>query len=124
MVTQSFKMKYQSQLPPKISIHPRSDDFINTMPCLLPEKYGRMAVKVVTRIVGAEPALSSTIQLFDSNFDPKLIGWWKWRYCHELKENVDYTTLSKINDLAEIFDINTHEMVGHESLIENFTINK
>lgn len=25
---------------------------------------------------------------------------------------------------AEIFDINTHEMVGHESLIENFTINK
>ena len=38
MVTQSFKMKYQSQLPPKISIHPRSDDFINTMPCLLPEK--------------------------------------------------------------------------------------
>lgn len=67
MVTQSFKMKYQSQLPPKISIHPRSDDFINTMPCLLPEKYGRMAVKVVTRIVGAEPALSSTIQLFDSN---------------------------------------------------------
>ena len=25
---------------------------------------------------------------------------------------------------AELFDINTHEMVGHESLIENFTINK
>ena len=25
---------------------------------------------------------------------------------------------------AEVFDINTHEMVGHESLIENFTINK
>jgi ornithine cyclodeaminase len=67
MVTQSFKMKYQSQLFPKISIHPKGDDFINTMPCLLPPQYGRMAVKVVTRIVGAEPALSSTIQLFDSN---------------------------------------------------------
>ena len=67
MVTQSFKMKYESQLPPKISIHPRDDDFVNTMPCLLPPQYGRMAVKVVSRIVGAEPALSSTIQLFDSN---------------------------------------------------------
>lgn len=67
MVTKSFKMKYQSQLPSKISIHPKGDDFINTMPCLLPPQYGRMAVKVVTRIVGAEPALSSTIQLFDSN---------------------------------------------------------
>ncbi len=67
MVTQSFKMKYASQLPPKISIHPKGDDFVNTMPCLLPPQYGRMAVKVVTRIVGAEPALSSTIQLFDSS---------------------------------------------------------
>lgn len=67
MITQSFKMKYESQLPPKISIHPKVDDFINTMPCLLPPQFGRMAVKVVTRIVGAEPALSSTILLFDSN---------------------------------------------------------
>lgn len=67
MVAQSFKMKYESQLPPKISIHPKGDDFINTMPCLLPPQFGRMAVKVVTRIVGAEPALSSTIQFFDSN---------------------------------------------------------
>ena len=67
MVTQSFKMKYEAQLPPKISIHPKGEDFINTMPCLLPPQFGRMAVKVVTRIVGAEPALSSTIQLFDSN---------------------------------------------------------
>lgn len=67
MVTQSFKMKYQAQLPPKISIHPKGDDFVNTMPCLLPSQYGRMAVKIVSRIVGAEPALSSTIQLFDSN---------------------------------------------------------
>ena len=67
MVTQSFKMKYQAQLPPKISIHPRDDDFVNTMPCLLPSQYGRMAVKVVSRIVGAKPALSSTIELFDSN---------------------------------------------------------
>lgn len=67
MVTESFKMKYKAQLPPKISIHPKKDDFVNTMPCLLPPQYGRMAVKIVSRIVGAEPALSSTIQLFDSN---------------------------------------------------------
>lgn len=66
MVTQSFKMKYEAQLPPKISIHPKDDDFVNTMPCLLPSQYGRMAVKIVSRIVGVEPALSSTIQLFDS----------------------------------------------------------
>lgn len=66
MVTESFKIKYEAQLPPKISIHPKENDFVNTMPCLLPPQYGRMAVKIVSRIVGAEPALSSTIQLFDS----------------------------------------------------------
>ena len=66
MVTESFKIKYEAQLPPKISIHPKKNDFVNTMPCLLPPQYGRMAVKIVSRIVGAEPALNSTIQLFDS----------------------------------------------------------
>lgn len=35
-VKESFLLKNQSILPPKISIHPQGSDFINTMPCLLP----------------------------------------------------------------------------------------
>lgn len=65
-VRESFSMKYEASLPPKISLHPQNDDFINTMPCLLPEAYHRYGVKVVTRIEGAIPALSSTELLFNS----------------------------------------------------------
>lgn len=65
-VRQSFMMKYEATLPPKISIHPQGDDFFNTMPCLLPSRFGRFAVKVVHRIQGGEPALGSDILLYDS----------------------------------------------------------
>lgn len=65
-IRQSFSCKYQSQLPPKISLHPQGHDFFNTMPCLLPEQYGRFGVKVVHRIQGAVPALGSDILLYDS----------------------------------------------------------
>ncbi len=65
-VKESFKMKNRSTLPPKISIHPQGDDFFNTMPCLLPEEYGRFSVKEVHRIAGQEPALGSDILLYDS----------------------------------------------------------
>jgi len=65
-VEESFKMKYESTLPPKISLHPQGDDFFNTMPCLLPERYGRFAIKEVHRIAGQEPALGSDILLYDS----------------------------------------------------------
>ena len=68
-------------------------------------KMGKALVESQAKLNSFNPGYNYALQLFDSNFDPKLIGWWKWRYCHELKENVDYTTLSKINDLAEIFDI-------------------
>lgn len=68
-------------------------------------KMGKALVERQAKLNSFNPGYNYALQLFDSNFDPKLIGWWKWRYCHELKENVDYTTLSKINDLAEIFDI-------------------
>ena len=65
-IRESFCMKYESQLPTKISLHPQGSDFINTMPCLLPEKYGRFGVKVVSRIAGHKPSLHSDLLLYDS----------------------------------------------------------
>ena len=65
-IEDSFRMKYDSILPPKISIHPQGDDFFNTMPCLLPSSFGRFAMKEVHRIAGQEPALGSDILLYDS----------------------------------------------------------
>lgn len=66
-VTESFKAKYESQLPPKTSIHLRDKDFFNTMPCLLPEEYDRFSVKIVSRIIGNSPALRSDLLLFRSS---------------------------------------------------------
>ena len=65
-VRESFCMKYEAQLPPKISLHPQGTDFINTMPCLLPEQYGRFGVKVVSRVAGQKPSLHSDLLLYDS----------------------------------------------------------
>ena len=65
-VEESFKMKYDAILPPKNSIHPREGDFFNTMPCLLPERFGRFSMKEVHRINGQNPALGSDILLYDS----------------------------------------------------------
>lgn len=65
-VTESFLMKAEAQLPAKISLHPQGNDFFNTMPCLLPEKYHRYCVKVVSRIEGAVPTLCSRILLYNS----------------------------------------------------------
>ncbi len=66
-VEQSFRMKYESELPAKLSIHPQGDDFFNSMPALLPPVYGRFGIKVVSRIEGQEPALKSDILLYDSH---------------------------------------------------------
>ena len=65
-VEESFSIKYDSVLPPKISIHPQGDDFFNAMPCLLPSKYARYCIKVVHRIENAVPSLGSDIMLYDS----------------------------------------------------------
>lgn len=65
-VCESFCMKYEAQLPTKISLHPQGTDFINTMPCLLPERYKRFGVKVVSRIAGQKPSLHSDLLLYDS----------------------------------------------------------
>lgn len=65
-VRESFSMKYEAQLPPKISIHPKGCDFYNTMPCLLPSEYDRFGVKVVSRIAGQKPALHSELMLYQA----------------------------------------------------------
>ena len=66
-VEESFSIKYDATLPPKISIHPQGDDFFNAMPCLLPSEYGRYCIKVVHRIEHAVPSLGSDIMLYDSH---------------------------------------------------------
>ena len=65
-IRESFLSKYKAQLPTKITLHPQGNDFFNTMPCLLPEKYHRYGVKIVHRIQGAIPSLGSDILLYDS----------------------------------------------------------
>ena len=65
-VRESFCMKYEAQLPTKISLHPQGLDFFNTMPCLLPERFHRFGVKVVSRIAGQKPSLHSDMLLYDS----------------------------------------------------------
>lgn len=65
-VREAFLIKNECQLPTKISIHPRGNDFINTMPCLLPEMYHTFGCKVVSRIKGNHPALKSDMMVFDT----------------------------------------------------------
>ena len=67
-VEEGFRMKDDVQMPAKISVHPQGEDFMTTMPCLLPEQKGqkRFGIKVVNRIEGQNPALSSMIYLYDA----------------------------------------------------------
>lgn len=65
-VKEAFLIKSDSQLPPKISLHPQGTDFINTMPCILPPEYHTFGCKVVTRIKGQHPALKSEMMMFDT----------------------------------------------------------
>ena len=67
-VEEGFRMKDDIQMPAKLSVHPQGEDFMTTMPCLLPEQNGkkRFGIKVVNRIEGQNPALSSMIYLYDA----------------------------------------------------------
>lgn len=67
-VEEGFRMKDDVQMPAKLSVHPQGEDFITTMPCLLPEQkeQKRFGIKVVNRIEGQNPALSSMIYLYDA----------------------------------------------------------
>ena len=70
-VEEGFRMKDDVQLPAKLSVHPHDEDFITTMPCLLPEKEGVrfFGVKIVSRVEGHVPALQSEIYLYDAKLD-------------------------------------------------------
>lgn len=67
-VEEGFLKKDLAQMPAKLSVHPQGEDFMTTMPCLLPEENGqkRFGIKVVNRIENQEPALSSIIYLYDA----------------------------------------------------------
>lgn len=65
-VQEAFLIKDKCQLPAKVSVHPQGNDFFTTMPCLLPNEYGRFGAKVVSRINGKKPALKSNLMLFDT----------------------------------------------------------
>lgn len=66
MVKESFLLKDRAILPPKISLHPQGSDFINTMPCILPNEYHTFGCKVVSRVKGTHPALKSKMMIFDT----------------------------------------------------------
>lgn len=67
-VKQAFLMKDEAQLPAKLSVHPQGEDFITSMPCLLPKQGGRkyFGVKIVSRVEGQTPMLKSDIMLYDA----------------------------------------------------------
>ncbi len=67
-VEEGFLKKDLAQMPAKLSVHPQGEDFMTTMPCLLPEENGikRFGIKVVNRIESQKPALSSIIYLYDA----------------------------------------------------------
>ena len=67
-VREAFLIKDKVQMPAKLSVHPQGEDFITTMPCLLPESQGRkyFGIKMVSRIDGQVPTLQSNIFLYDA----------------------------------------------------------
>lgn len=65
-VRESFMRKYDSQCPAKMSVHPRGNDFITTMPALLPNETSTFGVKVVSRVNGRHQSLRSDLLLFDT----------------------------------------------------------
>ena len=65
---EAFLLKDEAQMPAKMSVHPQGEDFITSMPCMLPERNGRkyFGIKIVSRIEGQHPPLKSTINLYDA----------------------------------------------------------
>ena len=67
-VKQGFLMKDEAQMPAKLSVHPQGEDFMTSMPCLLPKHNGKkyFGLKLVSRIEGQTPTLKSDITLYDA----------------------------------------------------------
>lgn len=64
-VRDAFCVKYESILPPKISIKLENDVFFNTMPAYIPS-LNRFGVKVVSRYPHREPSLKSDFMLYST----------------------------------------------------------
>lgn len=65
-IEESFRIKYDSILPPKVSISPFPGGyFYNSMPCYLPAPTDKFGIKVVSRYPGHEPALNADLMLYD-----------------------------------------------------------
>ena len=67
-VKYGFLVKDEAQMPAKLSVHPQGEDFMTSMPCLLPEHDGKkyFGIKLVSRIEGQTPTLKSDIALYDA----------------------------------------------------------
>lgn len=68
-VKAAFQTKDDAQIPAKLSVHPQGEDFMTSMPCLLPESDGKkyFGIKLVSRIEGQTPTLKSDITLYDAS---------------------------------------------------------
>lgn len=62
-VREAFSLKYQARLPHKISITYGEGNFMNTMPCMVPE-LGVYGVKVVTRFPRRIPSICGDLLLY------------------------------------------------------------
>ena len=67
-VKHGFLAKDDAQMPAKLSVHPQGEDFMTSMPCLLPKLNGKkyFGIKLVSRIEGQIPTLKSDITLYDA----------------------------------------------------------
>lgn len=63
-VSEMIKNKKNTILPPKISLSSRDGMFMNTMPCIIEDRWG--GVKVVNRYPEREPSLDSKLLLLDN----------------------------------------------------------
>ena len=66
-VLEGFSIKSLSQVPVKISVHPKGSDYYTSMPCLLPVSYDRVGLKVIRRVKGCVPSVCSDILLYESS---------------------------------------------------------
>lgn len=67
-VKEGFLMKDETQMPAKLSVIPQGEDFITSMPCLLPKRSGKhyFGIKLVSRIEEQTPTLKSDITLYNA----------------------------------------------------------
>lgn len=77
-IKESFALKHWVDMPAKISVHPCSEEFFTSMPCLLPSpdvagkeanvnfKRRYFGVKEVHRLLNSVPSLGSDLLLYDA----------------------------------------------------------